>query len=279
MSSSLPSATERAIRSRLAALDGDAAVAARALPPADWSLRIRAREPFHAASTMKTPVMVECYRQAHEGQLDLDASRRVENSFRSVVDGSRYALDPAVDSQSGLYEHVGERRSIRTLIRAMITASSNLATNLLIETVGAENVTRTMHRLGATGIQVRRGVEDTKAYRQGLNNTTTAHGLLVLFDHLARGTAVSEDACAEMIQILMAQEHEEMIPARLPAEVEVAHKTGWITGVRHDSGIVFVPDGPTYVLVLLSRALSDVPAGVDALARISRLVFDAAVRT
>jgi beta-lactamase class A len=278
MPSSLPASTERAIRARLSALDGHAAVAARALPPADWSLLIRAHEPFHAASTMKTPVMVECYRRAHEGRLDLDASLRVENSFRSVVDGSRYKLDPADDSHSDLYEHVGEQRSIRALLYAMITASSNLATNLLIERVGAENVTRTMHQLGATGIQVRRGVEDTRTSRQDINNTTTAHGLLVLFDHLARGTVVNEEACAEMIQILTAQEHDEIIPARLPETVEVAHKTGWITGVRHDSGIVSVPGGPTYVLVLLSRNLADVQSGVDTLADVSRLVFDAAVR-
>jgi len=222
---------------------------------------------------------VECHRQAHAARLDLHASLRFETSFRGVVDGRRYTLDPRDDSSPDLYEHVGDRRSLRTLIRAMITTSSNLATNLLIETVGAEAVTRTMHRLGAEGIQVRRGVEDPTAHRQGLNNTTTAHGLLVLFEHLARGTAVSEEACAEMLQILTEQEHDEMIPARLPEEVKIAHKTGWITGVRHDSGIVSVPDGPTYVLVLLSRNLSDVPAGIDALAHISRLVFDAAVRS
>lgn len=268
---------ERQIRHLFDSLNGEGAVAACVLNSPQQDLLINADAKFHAASTMKVPVMVELYRRAHEGQLDLDAPLRVENSFRSVVDGSRYALAPGDDSHPDLYDYLGERRSIRALMHAMITASSNLATNLLIEMVGAENVTRTMHRLGAESIRVRRGVEDLKAYRQGLNNTVTARALLELFAQIARGTVVSDAACSEMIGILKAQEHTDLIPAQLPEEVEVAHKTGWISGVRHDAGIVFVPNGPTYVLVLLSRNLSDVPAGVEVLARISRVVYDAAL--
>ncbi len=271
---SSPSPVPQTIDSILNSVDGECAVAARSLSPPERTVLINEHTPFHAASTMKVPVMMECYRQAHEGRLDLNDSLRVDNSFQSIVDGSRYALDPADDSHEALYHHLEAPRPIRELMRVMITDSSNLATNLLVETVGPENVTRTMQKLGADGIQVRRGVEDLKAFQQDLNNTVTAHGLLVLFEHIARGTAVSEDACAEMIEILNAQKHTDMIPARLPDAVEVAHKTGWITGVRHDAGIIFVPDGPTYVLVLLSRDLSDVPAGVDALARLSRVVYD-----
>ena len=266
---------QREIEATLDAVDGTVAVAARVVDDPSRHLSLSAHEPFHAASTMKVPVMVECYRQAHEGRFSLDDSIRVKNEFRSIVDGSPYALDPADDSHTALYDHLGERRPIRDLMRVMITASSNLATNILIEKVGAETVTRTMERLGADGLQLRRGVEDPTAYRRGLNNTTTAHALLVLLDHIARGAAVDERASAEMIEVLTAQTYSDMIPARLPEGATVAHKTGWITGVRHDAGIVFGPDGPTYVLVLLSRDLSDAAAGVDALARVSRIVYDA----
>jgi beta-lactamase class A len=250
-------------------------MAVRVLDAPSKEVLIDADGEFHAASTMKVSVMVECYRQAHDGRFALDDEICVENAFQSIVDGSRYCLDPADDSHDALYDCFGGRRSIRKLVHVMITASSNLATNLLIETVGPENVSRTMQRLGAEGLVVRRGVNDSKAFKQNLNNTTTTRSLLVLFEHIARGTAVNEDACAEMIEILKGQEHTEMIPARLPDGVEVAHKTGWITGVRHDAGIVFVPGGPTYVLVLLSRNLSDVSAGVETLSRVSRVVYDA----
>jgi beta-lactamase class A len=263
------------IRATLDAVDGSFAVAARPLADTSQTVLLNAHESGHAASTMKVPIMVELYRQAHEGRFALDDSIRVKNDFRSIVDGSPYSLDPADDSHTALYDQLGERRPIRSLMRNMITASSNLATNILIEHVGAESVTRTMERYGADGLQVRRGVEDMKAYRQGLNNTTTAHALMVLFERIARGEAVSEEASAEMVEILRAQEYNDMIPARLPDDVSVAHKTGWITGVRHDAGIVSVPDGPTYVLVLLSWDLEDPEAGVEALAQVSRIVYDA----
>ena len=265
---------EQSIRTALDTINGDFAVAFRTLNAPEETLLINEHQMFHAASTMKTPVMIELYRQAKEGRFDLDDSIRVENEFQSIVDGSTYSLTPEDDSYEKLYDHIGEKRSIRTLMREMITASSNLATNTLIEKVGAERTTQTMRRYGADRIQVRRGVEDMKAYNRGLNNQTSAHDLMVIFERLARGEAVSEEASQEMIQILKEQEHNDMIPARLPDSVEVAHKTGWITGLHHDSGVLFVPGGPTYVLVLLSQNLEDEDAGVTAFARISRLVFD-----
>ena len=264
---------EQSIRTTLDTINGDFAVAFRTLNAPEETLLINEHQMFHAASTMKTPVMIELYRQAKGGRFDLDDSIRVENEFQSIVDGSTYSLTPEDDSYEKLYDHIGEKRSIRTLMREMITASSNLATNILIEKVRAERTTQTMRRYGADRIQVRRGVEDMKAYRRGLNNETSAHDLMVIFERLAHGEAVSEEASQEMIQILKEQEYNDMIPARLPDAVEVAHKTGWITGLHHDSGIVFVPDGPTYVLVLLSQNLEDEDAGVTAFARISRLVF------
>jgi beta-lactamase class A len=271
-------ALERDVRAVLDSVDGDFAVAFRSLDDTSETLLLNEHAMFHAASTMKTPVMVELYRQAHAGRFDLDDSIRVTNEFRSIVDGSSYSLTPEDDSYEALYDHLGEKRPIRTLMREMITASSNLATNLLIETVGAERTTQTMRRYGADSIQIRRGVEDMKAYRQGLNNETSAHDLLVLLERIARREAVSEEASEEMIEILTQQAYNDMIPARLPDTVEVAHKTGWITGLHHDSGIVFVPDGPTYVLVLLSQNLADEDAGVDAFARISRVIYDFVTR-
>jgi beta-lactamase class A len=263
----------RTIDTTLDAVDGDVAVAFRTLDDPRASLLMNEHRMFHAASTMKTPVMIEIYRQAQAGRFDLDDSIRVENEFRSIVDSSQYSLTPEDDSYEKLYNCLGEKRSIRTLMQEMITASSNLATNILIEMVGAERTTQTMRQYGADRIQVRRGVEDMKAYRQGLNNETSAHDLLVILERIARRRAVSTEASNEMIEILSQQIYNDMIPARLPDPVDVAHKTGWISGLHHDAGIVFVPDGPTYVLVLLSENLEDEDAAVEAFARISRRIF------
>src|SRR5690606_27783726 len=129
----------------------------------------------------------------------------------------------------------------RELARLMIVRSSNLATNLLIERVSPADIARTLVRIGGEGMQVRRGVEDGPAYRQGLNNTTTAQGFARVLEAIARCSVTSRAACDAMAEILAAQEFNEMIPAGLPAGTRVAHKTGWITEIQHDGGIVYPP--------------------------------------
>ena len=155
----------------------------------------------------------------------------------------------------------------------MIIWSSNLATNLVIERVGAQNVTQTMRELGAKDIQVRRGVEDNKAFAQGLNNTTTAYDLMVIFDKIANGQAVSSEASKAMITTLLDQKFNTVIPAKLPKAVKVAHKTGSVKGVRQDSGIIFLPDGRKYVLVLLSKGIQDDAVTCTAMATLSEWIY------
>ena len=147
-------------------------------------------KPFHAASTMKVPIMIELFRQARSRQLSLDDTLPVRNEFRSIVDGSPYQLSEGDDSDSLVYAAVGKRMPLRQLCDLMITVSSNFAANLLIEKLGVENIRRTVSALGADGMQVLRGVEDQKAFDKGMNNTTTARGLVVLLDRIGhRGPA------------------------------------------------------------------------------------------
>lgn len=229
---------------------------------------------FHAASTMKVPVMIELWRQAAAGTLSLDDELVLVNEFTSVFDGSAYSLSAGDDSDSEIYTMVGTRRTLRDLCEAMITVSSNLATNVLVDHLGVERIRATVRDLGAEGMNVRRGVEDTKAFQAGLNNTTTARGLLVLFEALARGTAVSAEASREMIDVLARQRFNNAIPAGLPPGTRVAHKTGSITRIHHDAGVVFGPR--PYVLVVLVRGLADHTASAALIADLTRLV-DAAL--
>ncbi len=267
-------ALKKSIQAVLDQTEGEFAVAFRNLSSPQEELLINAHTHFHAASTMKTPVLLEVYRQAKEGKFTLHDSLLVKNEFKSIVDSSLYSLHPEDDSYLELYEQIGKQQRIYDLVYQMIIASSNLATNLIIELVGAPNVNRSMRALGAHDIQVRRGVEDSKAFQQGLNNTTTAYDLMVLLEAIAKKEAVSEQASQAMIDILLDQKFKDIIPAKLPEDVKVAHKTGWITGLHHDSGIVFLPDGRQYVLVLLSKNLQDEEAGIETLATVSRMIYD-----
>lgn len=233
------------------------------------------KDNFHAASTMKTPVLVELFKQAAAGKFSLTDSIEIKNSFGSIVDGSEYALDSADDSEFDLYKNIGKKRTIASLAYEMIILSSNLATNLLIELVKPDSVMTTMKKLGANDIKVLRGVEDNKAFEKGLNNTTTAYDLLLIYEQMANEKLVSADASEEMINILLDQRFNEIIPALLPKDVKVAHKTGSITGVQHDSGIVFLPDGKKYVLVMLSRFdPADEKKVINAMASVSKLIYD-----
>jgi beta-lactamase class A len=229
--------------------------------------------PFHAASTMKTPVMIEVYKQAAAGKFSLNDSIVIKNQFKSIVDSSIYSLDSANDSETEIYRHIGEKRTLYQLMYDMIIASSNLSTNAIIELVGAKNVTQTMRALGAKDILVLRGVEDQKAFDKGLNNTTTAFDLMLIFEKMANGKIVNKKSSEAMIKILLDQTFNEIIPAGLPKEVKVAHKTGSITGVHHDSGIIFLPDGRRYVLVLLSKGLEDEKAAIQAMAQVSKMIY------
>jgi len=261
------------IETRLSLVEGEFAVAFKNLKTGE-ALYINEKTNFHAASTMKTPVMIEVFRQAKMGKFKLTDSILVKNEFKSIVDGSLYSMDIADDSADGLYGKIGHQMTIYDLTHLMITVSSNLATNILIDLVDAKNATATMRRLGANDISVLRGVEDNKAYDLGLNNTVTAYDLALIFEKIARRKPNGKKASKQMLQILFDQKFNEIIPAKLPKDAKVAHKTGSITGVQHDSGIVFLPDGKKYVLVLLSRKLKDPAAGVAALAEVSGMVYD-----
>src|SRR6266436_3779229 len=242
------------------------------------SLIVGAATRFHAASTMKLPVMIQLFRDRDAGLLSLDDSIVVTNTFRSIVDGSPYQLDTTDDSDSSLYKRVGRRASIRELIELMETVSSNLATNLLITKVDAKRANATAHALGADSILVLRGVEDGKAYRAGLNNTTTARDLGMLLAAISNGTAASAASCREMLAILGRQHFTEGIPAGLPPGTWVYHKTGWIGQVvYHDAALVepVGARGRRYVLVVLTGGIQK-DEDAHALVRdVSRLVFDA----
>jgi len=177
---------ETQLRQIIAASGAEVAVAYRTLD-GRTELLVDADKPFHAASTMKVPVMIELFRQARAGTLSLDDPLPIRNDFRSIVDGSPYTLSEGDDSDKDVYAVIGKTMTLAQLCDAMITVSSNFAANLLIEKLGVENVRHTVSALGAEGMQVLRGVEDQKAFDKGLNNTTTARGLMVLLDRIAHG--------------------------------------------------------------------------------------------
>ncbi len=244
----------------------------------DDSIFINADSIMHAASTMKVPVMFRLYREADSHSLSLDRKIFLVNQFTSIVDGSGYSLDSTVDGDTAMYHSVGDSVPVRDLIRHMITRSSNLATNTLIALANADSVNAMMRALGASRMRVLRGVEDEKAFEAKLNNTATARDLGTLLRALQTGRAASPRSTGEMLDVLMAQQFNEKIPAGLPKGVRVAHKTGDITAIAHDAAIVYPAGRAPYILVVLTKGIPKEPAADSLIADISRDIYAYAMR-
>jgi beta-lactamase class A len=246
----------------------------RSLDESGDSVTIDADVRMHAASTMKVPVMMRLFLDDQEGIRDLHDTMPVKRTFRSIVDGSTYELPSESDSDTAFYGRVGEEATIRSMVDRMITWSSNLATNILIEAADPERIEDMLARMGADSMSVLRGVEDLKAFEAGLSNTTTARGLGAVMVGVVESELFTEESRAEMLAILSRQHFADGIPAGVPEGVRVANKTGWITGINHDAAIVFPDDAPPYVLVVMVRGHPAEDQGEAMTAELSRIVWE-----
>lgn len=238
-------------------------------------INIHADVLMHPASTMKVPVMMEVFRLASVGKFSLDDKIEIYNSFHSIVDGSEFQLDVADDSETSLYARIGKKETIRELNRLMIVRSSNLATNILMDKVGTKPIDDFIKTLGIKDLNVIRLIEDKKAYRLDINNTFSARGTTQMMKLIAEGKVISKKACDEMIQVMLGQEFNESIPALLPQEVKVAHKTGWTGEFFHDTGIVFPPNRKPYAITLFTNGFpeDDDSQAHKCMAEISKLIY------
>ncbi len=174
---------------------------------------------FHAASTIKVAVLLAIFRAADEGRLHLDDSLHVRNRFISAADASPFHLSPGSDAMPELYQTIGRTAKILALAEGMIAASSNLATNLLLDFVGVEYAREVLRDAQVEGVGLRRGVEDHAAHEKGINNEVTADGLLKLLSAV-RGEFLTSESKEHAIGILLAQRFNSMLPARLPAHAQ-----------------------------------------------------------
>ena len=218
---------------------------------------------FHAASTMKAPVMMEIFRKVEQGKLKLDQPVIVKNEFVSIMDGSPFSLTPQDDSDTEIYKLIGSTLTLRQLVERMINQSSNLATNIVIQMANAKDVMALMTEIGANGMTVLRGVEDIKAYEAGKNNTTSARALAVCLKAILNSKLFSENSRQEMFKILLSQTSK-TIAKGLQADqkgLKVASKDGWITEIHHDAAIIQDKDGKNTILVILTKGVKEEQRG------------------
>lgn len=267
--------------------DGPAALARRveqALGPGEWgvwfhdlqdgeTLELRADEAFHPASTLKLLVMARVMQDVAEDRYPLDVTLPVTTTFMSAAkeDPQPFEVEPT----KALAEKVGGTASVRELLELMITASDNLATNLLIRQAGGpEAITALARELGAARSDVRRWVEDEQAFQEGLSSLAVPREYGALLVRLWRGEVVGREASAEMLALMRRVRDRSMLPRRLPRGAAVAHKTGSISSVRNDVGLITLPDGRAFVAVFFSRRLIDPERAERGIAAAARVLYD-----
>jgi beta-lactamase class A len=237
---------------------------------------INADRRFHAASTIKVAILLAIGKAIDDGRIRPNDTLHVRNRFLSAIDRTPFRIDAETDGYPQLHRLVGRTAKISDLAEWMIVSSSNLATNLLLDYLTVEEAQRVLRDAGVNGVDLRRGVDDTKAHDRNFNNETTADGLLELFATL-RGDFLSKASRDRAINILLQQRFNSMIPAPLPAHASVAHKTGEISTACHDAGIVYLPEREPYILVVLTEVAAETNGRREAIAKISEAVFQSLV--
>jgi len=233
---------------------------------------------FHAASTIKVAILACLVATLRERGLDSHHRLELRNQFASVVDGSAYRVLASRDTDAGIHASTDQTMSAGELAHRMIAISSNLATNLLLEFIGADRARQMLTGAGITGVDLVRGVEDDRAFEAGISNRVTANGLVTLLRAILEGRFGSDDDTRAMIATLCAQTVMRGIPAGLPtgvhASTRIAHKTGEMSTATHDAGIVFLENREPYVLAVLTGASGSAEERYAPIARISGLIFE-----
>src|SRR2546421_7276308 len=198
------------------------------------------------ASLIKFPVMIEVYQQAAEGEIKL--SDMVTLRKADMVPGSGILTYHFSD---------GTTFPLRDAVRLMIAFSDNTATNLVLDKIGIASMNKRMEAWGAPHTRIYAKVflgkttsidkEGSKKYGLG---STTAGEMVRLLEKVHQGKLVSPEACKEMIEHLKKCEDKDRFPRFLPEKTVVAHKTGSVTGIRTDAGIIYTPNGPIALCVL-----------------------------
>jgi len=252
-----PSYADRSLAASVASVAGDGTVSVVARVSGEDEPRVSV-EPdarHYSASIMKLPILMAAHRLVERRRCDLDRLVRVRNDFDSQKPGHRFALDQEEDSDPATWAALGTDVRLRDLVHRMVTVSGNLATNLVLDEVGVEEVAAVLADAGCSErTTIVRGIEDYPARDAGIDNLITADDMARLMVALAAGHLAGPDATADCERTLQAQTYRKGIPAGLPDGLVIGNKTGWISGVNHDVALVRSPGLPPVGMAVLVSA-------------------------
>jgi beta-lactamase class A len=231
---------ERSVRRDIAVYSGSVGLVIKDLSTG-WTIEINKDAVFPSASLVKIPLMAAAFLAEGTGRIDLKQAVTLENRFKAGGSGSLKNL-PA-----------GKRFTLEDLVEIMVAESDNTAANMLIDLFGFEYLNPAFKQLGLANTDIKRKMMDFSGRKHGVENFTTAADLSLLLENIYRKKLLNRQISQRCLEILKAQKIRDRIPARLPADTAVAHKTGLEQGVCHDAGIVFTPRGDFLICALIKH--------------------------
>src|SRR5436190_348667 len=187
-----------------------------------------------AASLYKLGVLAEAERRVDAGDLHY---------------GDAITIQPDDITLDGSYEDAGTQLTLDQALEAMITISDNGSALALWRILGGANIDATLEKAGIKNFHV--ALDDSE------DNWVTPRAVGTFFTLLARRQLISAAASDRMLARLERQQINDRLPAQLPPDVLIAHKTGNLPGLTHDAGIIFTKAGPRVVVAMTWDALDE----------------------
>ena len=254
-------ALKKSLESEVSNFKGEAAIIIEDLNMG-WRISLNKDKLFPSASLVKIPIMAACFYAAHEGRISLKDNLTLKAS--SKVPGSGFLKNMAV----------GSKFSVEKLIELMITESDNTATNMLIDLLTFDYLNSFFKNAGLTHTNLSRKMMDFKYREKGVENYTTAADIAYILERIYRRRFLNKGISERCLALLLRQKVNDRIPAKLPSDVMVAHKTGLERHVCHDAGIVFIPQGGHFLICVLTESKSETKKVKGFISNVSLYIYN-----
>lgn len=230
------------------------------------SFSFNEKEVFPSASTIKLVILSELLRQCKIGQLSLNDKIEIKEEFLTDGDGILKEFE------------FGHKFSLKEIAILMIIISDNMATNILINLLGIDNINKTGIALGLNNTILQRKMMDFEAKSSGKDNYTCAQDMARILELIYLGQNIDDESSKIMHEILLRQQVGGRLGLYLPDEIAIAHKTGDLDHLEHDVGIVYFPKAP-YLVCVLTKDLKTNKDGREVIGLVSRAIYDEMITT
>lgn len=207
----------------------------------NWEISFNKDKLFPSASLVKIPIMAACFQANHEGKIDLKDTLKLKPSYKTPGSG---VLKKMPD---------GSVFTVEKIIELMVTKSDNTAANMLINLLGFGYLNNYFEEFGLKNTNLSRKIMDFKRRKEGIENYTTSEDMTLIFEEIYRKKLLNSTISERCLSLLRQQRISDRIPAKLPTDTIVAHKTGLERKVCHDAGIVYTHKGDFLICVLIKH--------------------------